>query len=46
MLVPNFADLRAVLVAAVLPFLLVALAHGPSAAQLIKSAFMRFIGAG
>jgi hypothetical protein len=45
-LVPNFADLRAVLVAAVLPFLLVALAHGPSAAQLVKGAFMRFLGGG
>jgi hypothetical protein len=45
-LVPNFADLRGLLVAAVLPFLLVALAHGPSAAQLVKGAVMRFLGGG
>jgi hypothetical protein len=43
-LVPNFADLKAVLLAALLPFLLVALAHGPTAAELVRGAVVRFIG--
>jgi hypothetical protein len=42
--VPSGDNLKSVLIGAALPFLLVALAHGPSAAQLLRSAVVRFIG--
>lgn len=43
-LVPSAKDLKSTLLVAVLPFLLVVLAQGTSAVQLIRSAAVRFIG--
>ncbi|MFO7562490.1 MAG: hypothetical protein R6X02_07590 [Enhygromyxa sp.] len=42
-LIPSARDLRSVLLVAALPFVVVALAQGPSAAQLLSSALRRFL---
>jgi hypothetical protein len=42
--IPSVDNLKSVLIAALLPFLLVVLAQGPSAVDLLRSAVVRFMG--
>ncbi len=43
-MIPNFADLKSTIVAAAVPFVVVALIYGPSTAELLRSAIHHMLG--